>query len=57
MNEKKKTSILILDDETIVIKRLKPALEKTGYEVEAFPRVPRPQGVSRKGTSISSLPT
>jgi DNA-binding NtrC family response regulator len=36
MNENKKTSVLILDDETIVIKRLKPALEKTGYEVEAF---------------------
>ena len=36
MNEKKKTSILILDDETIVLKRLKPALEKTGDEVETF---------------------
>jgi len=36
MDEKKKTSILILDDETIVLKRLKPALEKSGYEVEAF---------------------
>jgi len=32
----KKTSILILDDEPIVSKRLKPSLEKKGYEVEAF---------------------
>ncbi len=31
-----KTSILILDDEPIVTKRLKPSLEKKGYEVEAF---------------------
>ncbi|WP_027179424.1 response regulator [Maridesulfovibrio bastinii] len=31
-----KTSILILDDEPIVSKRLKPALEKMGYEVESF---------------------
>jgi DNA-binding NtrC family response regulator len=30
------TSILILDDEPIVTKRLKPSLEKKGYEVEAF---------------------
>ena len=30
------TSILILDDEPIVSKRLKPSLEKKGYEVEAF---------------------
>jgi len=30
------TSILILDDEPIVSKRLKPALEKNGYEVETF---------------------
>jgi len=28
--------ILVLDDEPIVGKRLKPALEKSGYEVEAF---------------------
>jgi len=27
---------LILDDEPIVCKRLKPALEKAGYEVETF---------------------
>jgi DNA-binding NtrC family response regulator len=38
MNEDKKTQILILDDEAIVWKRLKPALEKAGYEVEAFTR-------------------
>jgi len=31
-----KTTILILDDEPIVSKRLKPSLEKKGYEVEAF---------------------
>ncbi len=30
------TSILILDDEPIVSKRLKPSLEKHGYEVETF---------------------
>ncbi len=29
-------SILILDDEPIVAKRLKPALEKKGYQVESF---------------------
>ena len=34
--ENKQTSILILDDEPIVSKRLKPSLEKKGYEVEAF---------------------
>ncbi|MCK9295077.1 MAG: response regulator [Desulfobulbaceae bacterium] len=33
-----KTSILILDDEPIVSKRLKPSLDKNGYEVEAFVR-------------------
>ncbi len=32
----KMTSILILDDEPIVSKRLKPSLEKKGYEVETF---------------------
>jgi DNA-binding NtrC family response regulator len=31
-----RTSILILDDEPIVSKRLKPSLEKKGYEVETF---------------------
>jgi len=30
------TSIMILDDEPIVGKRLQPSLEKKGYEVEAF---------------------
>jgi len=30
------TSILILDDEPIVSKRLKPSLEKKGYRVETF---------------------
>lgn len=34
--ETNKTSILILDDEPIVSKRLKPSLEKKGYEVETF---------------------
>jgi DNA-binding NtrC family response regulator len=34
--ENKQTSILILDDEPIVSKRLKPSLEKKGYEVETF---------------------
>jgi DNA-binding NtrC family response regulator len=28
--------IMVLDDEPIVCKRLKPALEKLGYEVDAF---------------------
>ena len=32
----RKTSVLILDDEPIVVRRLKPALEKMGYEVETF---------------------
>jgi DNA-binding NtrC family response regulator len=36
MNSLEKTSILILDDEPIVSKRLKPSLEKKGYEVETF---------------------
>lgn len=36
MSKDRKTQILILDDEPIVWKRLKPALEKAGYEVEAF---------------------
>ncbi len=34
--ENKQTSILILDDEPIVSRRLTPSLEKKGYEVEAF---------------------
>ncbi len=33
-----RTSILILDDEPIVSKRLQPSLEKKGYEVESFTR-------------------
>lgn len=36
MTNGKKTSILILDDEAIVLKRLGPSLEKAGYEVETF---------------------
>ena len=36
MNNQGKTSILILDDEPIVSKRLKPSLEKKGYDVETF---------------------
>jgi DNA-binding NtrC family response regulator len=31
-----KIQILILDDEPIVCKRLKPAFQKAGYEVETF---------------------
>ena len=38
MSTGQKTSILILDDEAIVLKRLKPALEKAGYEVDIFTR-------------------
>jgi len=36
MNTDRKTQVIILDDEPIVCKRLKPGLEKVGYEVEAF---------------------
>ncbi len=36
MSPSPKTKILLLDDEAIVCKRLKPTLEKVGYEVEAF---------------------
>ena len=36
MNDQRKTSILILDDEPIVSQRLKPSLEKKGYQVETF---------------------
>ena len=36
MNEETKKRILVLDDETIVLKRLGPALEKAGYAVELF---------------------
>ena len=38
MGDEQKTKILILDDEPIVLNRLKPALEKSGYNVEAFSR-------------------
>jgi DNA-binding NtrC family response regulator len=38
MTSDQKTTVLILDDEPIVCKRLKPALEKSGYEVESFTR-------------------
>lgn len=38
MSREKKASILILDDEPIVLKRLKPALDKAGYDVEVFSR-------------------
>ncbi len=31
-----KVTILLIDDEAIVGKRLKPALEESGYEVEAY---------------------
>jgi DNA-binding NtrC family response regulator len=34
--ESERISILLLDDEPIVSKRLKPSLEKKGYAVEAF---------------------
>ena len=36
MEDQRPTSILVLDDEPIVCKRLKSALEKRGYEVEIF---------------------
>ncbi len=32
----RKTQVLILDDEPIVCKRLRPAFQKAGYEVETF---------------------
>lgn len=32
----KKLKIMVLDDEPIVCKRLQPALEKLGYEVDTF---------------------
>jgi DNA-binding NtrC family response regulator len=35
-NGDRRTQILILDDEPIVCKRLRPAFQKAGYEVEAF---------------------
>lgn len=38
MTQQEKTRVLVLDDEPIVCKRLKPALEKGGFEVETFTR-------------------
>jgi DNA-binding NtrC family response regulator len=38
MNSEAKITILVLDDEPIVLKRLGPALEKAGYAVEVFSR-------------------
>jgi len=38
MTTETKTQILVLDDEPIVCKRLKPNLEKLGYNVETFTR-------------------
>lgn len=38
MSTGQKTQILILDDEPIVCRRLKPSLEKSGYEVESYIR-------------------
>lgn len=35
-----RTSILILDDEPIVSKRLKPSLERKGYDVETYTESP-----------------
>jgi len=35
-----KLRIMVLDDEPIVCKRLKPAVEKVGYEVDAFTQSP-----------------
>jgi len=34
--DRHRTSILLLDDEPIVCKRLRPFFQKAGYEVEAF---------------------
>ncbi|HPE37595.1 MAG TPA: response regulator [Spirochaetales bacterium] len=36
MTTTRRTSILVLDDEPIVGKRLKPFFQKAGYEVETF---------------------
>ena len=36
MEKQRNMRILILDDEPIVCRRLQPALEKNGYEVEIF---------------------
>jgi CheY-like chemotaxis protein len=39
---KDQLKIMVLDDEPIVCKRLKPALEKLGYKVDTFTRASRP---------------
>lgn len=36
MNPEQKSQVLILDDELIVCKRLRPNLEKSGFDVESF---------------------
>jgi DNA-binding NtrC family response regulator len=36
MDTRQRTSILMLDDEPIVCKRLKPFFQKAGYEAEAY---------------------
>lgn len=36
MTSDQKTTVLLLDDEPIVCKRLKPSLEKAGYDIEVF---------------------
>ncbi|ROR02992.1 response regulator [Desulfosoma caldarium] len=36
MDKQPKMRVLILDDEPIVCKRMKPSFEKAGYEVETF---------------------
>ncbi len=36
MMDKQKIQVMVIDDEVIVCKRLKAALEKKGYEVEIF---------------------
>jgi DNA-binding NtrC family response regulator len=38
---KKEFSVMVLDDEPIVGERLKPVLEKAGYEVEVFTESPK----------------
>lgn len=40
MEDNQPTRVLILDDESIVCKRLQPFLEKKGYHVEAFYQSP-----------------
>ena len=42
-----KLRIMVLDDEPIVCKRLKPALEKQGYEVDTFTQSYRSDGANK----------